>query len=53
MNNDEQQLWQNLTDAIRRLLEHPDLTQSQRDFIFHNLEESHPLFRELFHKQDA
>jgi len=39
MNDEDRQLWQNFSDALRRLLEHPDLTQAQRDFILQNLEE--------------
>lgn len=39
MNEEERQLWHNFSDALRRLLEHPDLTQLQRDFILHNLED--------------
>ncbi|WP_370611534.1 hypothetical protein [Klebsiella aerogenes] len=39
MNDGEHELWHNFSDALRRLLEHPDLTQAQRDFILHNLEE--------------
>lgn len=37
--DDERQLWLNFSDALRRFLEHPDLTLAQRNFIFHNLEE--------------
>ncbi|WP_185019721.1 hypothetical protein [Raoultella terrigena] len=39
MNDEDRQLWQNFSDALWRLLEHPDLTQAQRDFILQNLEE--------------
>jgi len=39
MNDEDRQLWQNFSDALRRLLEHPDLTQAQRDFILQNCEE--------------
>ncbi|HHZ9435021.1 TPA: hypothetical protein ACWLZK_002395 [Klebsiella quasipneumoniae] len=39
MNNEERQLWQNFHDALRRLLENPELSEAQREFIFHNLED--------------
>ncbi len=39
MNDDDRLLWLNFSDALRRLLEHPDLTQAQRDFILSNINE--------------
>ncbi|MGL4724480.1 MAG: hypothetical protein ACRCWW_08265 [Scandinavium sp.] len=40
MDIDENQLWQNFRGTLKSLLDEADITQEQRDFIFHNLEDS-------------
>ena len=37
MDDEEKRLWQNFRDALRRLLEYPDLTPSQRNYILKSL----------------
>lgn len=37
MDGEERRLWKNFRDALRRLLEHPDLSSSQRDYILKNI----------------